>query len=79
MTVEDSRGLVWAEQFESYKPKPEDFDAELPPLMAVKLAAWRAAQTEAEFVGLTGLEPVTSSLSGTRSNQLSYRPNGDEL
>ena len=29
----------------------------------------------AELVGLTGIEPVTSSLSGTRSNQLSYTPN----
>ena len=29
----------------------------------------------AELVGLTGIEPVTSSLSGTRSNQLSYKPN----
>ena len=27
------------------------------------------------LVGLTGIEPVTSSLSGTRSNQLSYKPN----
>ena len=26
------------------------------------------------LVGLTGIEPVTSSLSGTRSNQLSYKP-----
>ena len=26
------------------------------------------------MVGLTGLEPVTSSLSGKRSNRLSYRP-----
>ena len=26
------------------------------------------------MVGLTGVEPVTSSLSGTRSNQLSYKP-----
>ena len=26
------------------------------------------------LVGLTGVEPVTSSLSGTRSNQLSYKP-----
>ena len=29
-----------------------------------------------ELVGVTGVEPVTSSLSGTRSNQLSYTPNG---
>ena len=27
-------------------------------------------------VGLTGLEPVTSALSGRRSNRLSYRPAG---
>ncbi len=28
----------------------------------------------ARLVGVTGIEPVTSSLSGTRSNQLSYTP-----
>ena len=28
------------------------------------------------MVGVTGVEPVTSSLSGTRSNQLSYTPGG---
>ena len=45
----EARGPAWAAQFESYEPKPEDFDAELPPLMAVKLAAWRVAQAEAEL------------------------------
>src|SRR5690606_12232233 len=30
-------------------------------------------------VGLTGLEPVTSSLSGKRSNRLSYRPGAPRL
>ena len=28
------------------------------------------------LVGLSGVEPLTSCLSGTRSNQLSYRPSG---
>ena len=28
------------------------------------------------LVGLAGVEPATSPLSGVRSNQLSYRPNG---
>ena len=31
-------------------------------------------QDEPGMVGVTGVEPVTSSLSGTRSNQLSYTP-----
>ena len=32
--------------------------------------------TERYLVGLTRIELVTSSLSGTRSNQLSYKPGG---
>ena len=32
-------------------------------------------EAHAKMVGLTGVEPVTSPLSGARSNQLSYRPN----
>ena len=31
--------------------------------------------TKLQMVGLGGLEPPTSPLSGVRSNQLSYRPN----
>ena len=36
--------------------------------------AFQGSKNGAEVVGLTGVEPVTSSLSGTRSNQLSYTP-----
>ncbi len=32
-------------------------------------------QYKEKLVGLSGLEPPTSRLSGERSNQLSYRPN----
>jgi len=31
---------------ENYQPKTEDFDAPLPPEMALRLAAWRRAQDE---------------------------------
>ena len=40
-----------------------------------KLPVFKDRMNGAELVGLTGIEPVTSSLSGTRSNQLSYKPN----
>ena len=36
--------------------------------------AFQGSNTWCRLVGLTGVEPVTSSLSGTRSNQLSYKP-----
>ena len=38
-----------ADAFENHEPKPDDFDAPLPPLMAVKLAAFRRAAAEKEL------------------------------
>jgi hypothetical protein len=36
----------------------------------------RLANRLVKWVGLSGLEPLTSALSGQRSNRLSYRPEG---
>ena len=38
-----------------------------------------SAESGRKMVGVLGVEPRTSSLSGTRSNQLSYTPNGEGL
>ena len=38
-----------------------------------------AASRAVRVVGLTGFEPVTSRLSGVRSNQLSYRPSQEMI
>ena len=35
---------------------------------------WKNVISRYILVGVTGVEPVTSSLSGMRSNQLSYTP-----
>ena len=43
---------------------------------AIRSIFFTATPSMGEPVGLTGLEPVTSSLSGKRSNRLSYRPGG---
>jgi hypothetical protein len=43
------------------------------------LRAMRQIELTADMVGLGGLEPPTSRLSGVRSNQLSYRPPWQQL
>jgi len=44
-----ARADEFADAFENYDPRPGDQDAPLPPIMAVKLAAWRRDTAEREL------------------------------
>lgn len=58
---EDERATIrLAEPFAALVPEPTSLDV--------------GGSSTSDWVGLTGLEPVTSALSGRRSNRLSYRP-----
>jgi len=59
-----------AEAFENFDPAPEDFEAPLPPLMAVKLAAFRRAAAEKELA-----EAITAA----RRANLSWRQLGEAI
>ncbi|MFC7487412.1 hypothetical protein ACOCJ7_19220 [Knoellia sp. CPCC 206453] len=59
-----------ADQFESHDPRPEDFDAPLAPLMAVKLAAFRRAAAEKE---------LAEAIHQAREAHLSWREVGEAI
>jgi len=59
-----------ADFLESHDPAPEDLDAPLPPLMAVKLAAFRRAAAEKELA-----EAITAA----REAHLSWRQVGEAI
>ncbi|TIC78998.1 hypothetical protein E8D37_18420 [Nocardioides sp. GY 10127] len=59
-----------ADAFETYEPTEGDFDAPLPPLMAVKLAAFRRAAAEKELA-----EAITAA----REAHLSWRQLGEAI
>lgn len=59
-----------ADAFEQYDPKHDNQDAPLPPVMAVKLAAWRRDVAEREL-----LEAVRSA----RGQRISWREVGDAI
>ncbi len=59
-----------ADKFENHDPAPEDFDAPLPPLMAVKLAAFRRAAAEKE---------LAEAIAAARAAHLSWRQLGEAI
>jgi hypothetical protein len=59
-----------ADAFENHEPTPEDFDAPLPPLMAVKLAAFRRAAAEKE---------LAQAIHTARQAHLSWRELGQAI
>ena len=65
-----ARADEFAVVFENYEPKPEHEDAPLPPVMAVKLAAWRRDAAERE---------LADAVRNARQQQLSWRELGEAI
>jgi hypothetical protein len=59
-----------ADAFENHDPAPGDVDAPLPPLMAVKLAAFRRSQAEKE---------LAHAVYNARAAHLSWRQLGEAI
>ena len=71
-SIEDikARANEFADAFENYDPAPGDQDAPLPPMMAVKLAAWRRDTAERE---------LAEAVRAAREQRLSWREVGDAI
>lgn len=71
-SIEDikARADELADAFENYDPKPGDQDAPLPPVMAVKLAAWRRDTAEKE---------LAEAVRAAREQSLSWREVGEAI
>ncbi|KAB1645290.1 hypothetical protein [Gulosibacter chungangensis] len=65
-----ARADEFADAFENYDPKPDDVDAPLPPVMAVKLAAWRRDAAERE---------LAEAVHAAREQRLSWREVGEAI
>ncbi|AHW63551.1 Hypothetical protein CGLY_05515 [Corynebacterium glyciniphilum AJ 3170] len=65
-----ARADKFADAFEDYDPKTTDQNAPLPPVMAVKLAAWRRDVAERE---------LADAVQAARKQQLSWREVGDAI
>lgn len=65
-----ARADVFADAFENYDPKPGDQDSAIPPIMAVKLAAWRRDAAESE---------LAEAVKAARDKRFSWREVGDAI
>lgn len=65
-----ARANEFADAFENYDPKPGDQDAPLPPVMAVKLAAWRRDAAERD---------LAEAVQAARAQHLSWRDVGQAI
>lgn len=65
-----ARADEFADAFENYDPRPGDEDAPLPPITAVKLAAWRRDTAERE---------LAEAVHAAREQQLSWREVGEAI
>lgn len=59
-----------ADAFENYEPRPAQQDAPLPPVMAVRLAAWRRDTAERE---------LAEAVHAARDQRLSWREVGEAI
>ena len=71
-SIEDieARADALADAFENYDPQPGVQDAPLPPMMAVKLAAWRRDVAERE---------LAAAVRSARERRLSWREVGEAI
>ncbi|RPF27274.1 hypothetical protein [Georgenia muralis] len=65
-----ARADEFADAFENYDPKLGDQDAPVPPVMAVKLAAWRRDAAERE---------LADAVRAARDQRLSWREVGEAI
>jgi len=65
-----ARAEALADMFEAYEPQPGDLNAPVPPVMAVKLAAWRRDTAERE---------LAEAVRAAREQSLSWREVGEAI
>ncbi|MDR1186417.1 MAG: hypothetical protein LBK95_02995 [Bifidobacteriaceae bacterium] len=66
----EARADELAARFENYEPRPEDLNRPLPPIMALRLAAWRRDVAECD---------LARAVAEARERDLSWRKVGDAI